>query len=92
MKTAKVQIRLNGNDAKLYELIQNKKGFFLAAMRLFAQDEKLRTAFFSNPQEAAKLISTEAEEEMAAEEEKKPTPPLKASQEKPKKKDIEVKW
>lgn len=46
--TAKVQILLEGEDARLYKQIINKKQFLVSAMKMFAQDEKLRLIFFND--------------------------------------------
>lgn len=47
-KQTKVQILLEGEDAQLYKQIINKKQFLVAAMKMFAQDEKLRLIFFDD--------------------------------------------
>lgn len=47
-KQTKVQILLEGEDAQLYKQIINKKQFLVAAMKMFAQDEKLRLIFFND--------------------------------------------
>jgi plasmid segregation protein ParM len=50
MDKIKVQIVLEGEDAKLYNLIKSKKQFLIAAMKMFSQDDKLKMLFFSDRQ------------------------------------------
>lgn len=60
--TAKVQILLEGEDARLYKQIINKKQFLVSAMKMFSQDDKLRLIFFNDV-----VTDTPAKEEKTAE-------------------------